>query len=168
MAQQVGTVRGNLQLEDGIRLHKGAHGGAHHVVLRQNPQAVFLVRQAQLRSRAKHATALHAAQLAILNLPAAGQHSTGQSAGNLVAHLVVLGAAHNLAQGALAGIDHAHIEVVAALHGGFLHDLGHHHEFGGHAALLDTLHLDTGEGEHIGHLLSAEALEVNVAGKPIQ
>ena len=129
---------------------------------------MFLIRQTQLGGGAKHAAALHAAQLAVLNLPAAGQHSTGQSAGHLVAHLVVLGAAHNLAQGTLAGIDHAHIEVVAALHGGLLHDLSHHHEIGGHAALLDTLHLDTGEGEHIGHLLSAEALEVNVAGKPIQ
>ena len=163
VTQQVGTVRRDFQLENGISGHKGAHGSTHGVVLRQNPQPVFLVRQPQLRSRAEHTAALDTAQLAVLDFPAAGQHRPGQGAGHFVAHFVILCAADNLAQRALPGVYHADVQVVTALHGCLFHDLSHNHEVGGHAALLDTLHLNTGKGEHIGHLLSAETLQVDVA-----
>ena len=168
MAEQVGAVGGNLELENRIGPHKVAHGSADFIVGGQNPQAVLLVGQTQLRGRAEHAAALYTAQLAVLNLPAAGQYSTGQGAGYLVAYLVVLCTADNLAQGALAGVDHADIEVVAALDGCFLHHLSYYHQIGGHTALLYTLYLNTGEGEHVGHLLCAQTLQVDVACKPVK
>ena len=167
VAQQVRAVRGNLQLKNGVRGHEIAHGRADFVLLWQDPEPVLLVRQTELGGGAEHAVAGHAAQLALLDLPAAGQDGPGQGAGHFIPHLVILRTADDLTQGTLAGVHLAAVQVVAALHRGFLHHSGHHHGIRRDAALVNPLHLNPREGEHIRHLACAESLQVNVSRKPV-
>ena len=63
----------------------------------------------------------------------------------------------------MAGIYHADVEVVTALYGSLLHDLGYHYQICGNTALLNALYLNAGKGEHVGHFLCAESLQVNIA-----
>ena len=109
-----------------------------------------------------------AQHLTLADGPAARQLGPGQGAGYLVAHHIVGGTAHNLAQLAFTRVYLADVEVVAAFHGSFFHDLSHDHQIGGDAALLNALYLNTGKGEHIGHLFGVQTVQIDVVGKPIQ
>ena len=106
--------------------------------------------QAQLIEAAHHAVGLHAPQLALLDLLAAGEGGVVQGHGHHIAGVDVPGAGDNLDGRALAHIQLADPHVVGirvALHS----EDGAHHDIGDLGSpVLGGLHLGAGEGHGLG------------------
>ena len=168
VGKQVRTVGRHFHFHHRIRLDDLGDRRADFQLLRKNPEAVLLVGQPQFGSGAEHAAGFHAAQLAHLDFKVAGQHRSRQGAGNLVPHLVVLRAAHDLVQRA---VSHVHLADLQAVRLGMLFrggHAGHHHVRGVHALLADVFHFNAGKGQHVRHFIHAQAGQVNILGKPVK
>ena len=108
--------------------------------------------QTQLGKAAQHPVGLHAAQLALLDLLAAGEGGLVQGHGDQVAHMDVPGPGDDLDGGLLAHTDLAHPHVVGvgvALHG---QDLTHHHVGDLSAQVVGQFHLGAGQSHGLGKI----------------
>src|SRR5436190_22566305 len=102
MAQQIAAVRRDLDIEDRVFGKKRRDRVADLCLRRENKKAVAVLRKAELAGAAKHSLRLDAAKLARLDLEIADENGARQCERNLVAHLVILRAANNLARLAAA------------------------------------------------------------------
>ena len=108
--------------------------------------------QAQLGKAAQHPVGLHAPELALFDLLAAGQGGLMQGHRDQVAHMDVPGPGDDLDGGLLAHTDLAHPHVVGvgvALHG---QDLTHHHVGGLPAQVVGQLHLGAGQSHGLSKI----------------
>ena len=168
VGKQVRPVGRHFHFHQGIRLDNLGNRRAGFQFLGENPETVLLVGKPQLGGGTEHAAGLHAAQLAHLDFKVAGQHRSRQGAGHLVSHFVVLRAAYDLVQRAVA---HVHLADLQPVRLGMLFrggHAGHHHVWGIHALLADVFHLNAGKGQHVRHFIHAQAGQVNILGKPVK
>ena len=167
VAEQVGAVRCDLDFQKDVVVEQLLHGLPDGSVGRQDHQAVLHVREPDFRSGGEHAARLHAAHLRFTDREAA-EIRAGEAAGHLVADLVILRAADDLAKLAFAGIDLGHLQLVGirVLHG--FHDLRDHDLVRGHAFHLDAFHFDASEGQKLVQFIRRLALEIHMGRKPVQ
>ncbi len=128
---------------------------------------VVLGGQAQLLERAEHTVGQHAAQLALFDLHAAGQHGLVQGHGHQIAHVDVPRAGDDLHRLLPADVELADPHVVAVgvlFHG---EDLARDHVFEALVQSLDGLDLGAGERHFIVELLVGDVVEVNKFVEPI-
>ncbi len=149
VAQQIGPVRGDLHVEHRFRRVKLADRRAGAGFGRQNQQPVGVVGDPEFLPAAKHPLALHAAQLAHLDLEIAREHRSGQRERHLVARLVVLRPADDLARLAGAIIHAADAQPVGVGVRGRFEDLRDHHLVDRRAALLHPLYLHARLGQQL-------------------
>src|SRR5205823_13802242 len=97
MAQQIATIRCDLDLKNRIFRKERRNRLADLCVRRQNQKAVAVFGEAKLARAAKHSLGFDPAKFARLNLEIIRQDRAGKGEGNLVPDLVVLRAANNLA-----------------------------------------------------------------------
>ena len=159
--EAVRAVGGNLKLHTGVVQADGladgfAQGQVTAVFLSEDENAVLHRRgevvggKVQLAQRAEHTVALHAPELALFNLHAAGQSGIVQGCRHHVAGLQVLGAGDNLDILAAAHVHLADPQVVGVgvtLHG--FHP-GHHHIADFAALDFIAFHLGAAHGNRFG------------------
>ena len=126
-------------------------------VFGKDEQAVLTGGQADLGGGAEHAFGFHLAHDGLADGETAGKLGAGKRAGNLVADLVVLRAANDLAESAFAAIDLRDFQAVGVrVLDGFLDlrddDFVRRDAFGN-----DAFDLDTGEGEEVVDFLDGFA-----------
>ncbi len=168
MAEQVGAVRRDLEVEDHIGRLEVAEKSSDWGGGVEDEQARLVVAEAEFPAAAHHAVGLDVAQLSFLDHNAAGQRGAGERQRHLVADLVVLRAADDLARGAAAVIHLADAEPVGVrvLHG--FEDLRDDDLVGVDAAHFDALDLDAGEREQVAQLLDGHVREVEMGFEPGQ
>ena len=128
---------------------------------------VVLGGQAQLLERAEHTVGRHAAQLALFDLHAAGQHGLVQRRGHQIADMDVPRAGDDLHRLLPADVELADPHVVAVgvlFHG---EDLARDHVFEALVQTLDGLDLGAGERHFVVELLVGDVVEVNKFVEPI-
>ena len=152
MAEQIGPVWRDLKLEQHIRIKELFDRSADFRVGGKDQQTILTRRQTDLRSGAKHALRLDLAHDGFIDRKSSGQLGAGQGTWHLVADLVILRAANDLAQRAFTGIHLRDLEPIGirVLHR-FL-DLRDDNFFRAHALRDNALHLNSGEGEKIINL----------------
>lgn len=168
VAEEVGPIGGDLEIEDNIAgddlLERGAglEGGI------ENPEAVGIFADADFFGTAHHAAGGDATEFPFLDGEAAGQGGTGEGQWDLVADFVVLGPADNLACGAAAVIDLADAEAVRiGVRDGLLH-LGDHDEFRLDSDFIDTFHFDAREGEEVAQFGDGAGAEIEMSAEPVE
>lgn len=167
MGEQVGAVRGDLEVEQHVGLYQFTEGCADVGGIGvEDEQASMVVAEAELAAAAHHAEGGDAAQFAFFDLEAAGEFGSREGDGDFVAHFEVLGTADNLTQRALADIDLADREFFRVWMLDGLGDLADDDEVGVDAFLLNAFHFDASEGEQIGELGEGQVGEVDVGGEP--
>ncbi len=164
--EEIGAIRGDFEIEEDIGLDELAEGFADGGGGVEDEEAAVVVGEAELAAAAHHAEGGDAAEFAFFDLEAAGEFGAGEGDGDFIADFEVLGAADDLAVGALADIDLADGEFfgVGVLDGVF--DLTDDDEVGVDAFLLDAFDFDAGEGEEVGELGDCVVAEVDVGGEP--
>ena len=128
---------------------------------------VVLGGQAQLLERAEHTVGRHAAQLALFDLHAAGQHGLVQRRGHQIADVDVPRAGDDLHRLLPADVELAdpHMVAVGVLFHG--EDLARDHVFEALVQTLDGLDLGAGERHFVVELLVGDVVEVNKFVEPI-
>jgi hypothetical protein len=147
VAEQVGAVGRDLEVEDGVALEEFADGRADSCFSRQNEETFGIFAEAELVGAAEHALAFDAAKFADFDGEIAGEFCAGQGERDFVPDLVVLRAADNLARGAGSVVDLADTEAVGlrVLHGFF--DLGDDDVGDGAAGRFEAFDFHAGHGE---------------------
>ena len=166
VGEEVGAVGGDFEVEEDIGLDELAEGFADGGGGVEDEQAAVFIGEAELTAAAHHAEGGNAAEFAFFDLEAAGEFGAGEGDGDFIADFEVLGAADDLAVGALADVDLADGEFfgVGVLDGVF--DLADDDEVGVNAFLLDAFDFDAGEGEEVGELRGCVVAEVEMRLKP--
>ena len=121
---------------------------------------------AQLLIGAAHAVGLDAAQLAGLDVLAAGEVSAVEGDDDQIADLLILRAGDDLDGRALAHFDLTDPHVVAVLVAYHLNDLAHHDVFDLAALAGNGLHLGAGERHFVVELLVRDVAEVDELIEP--
>ncbi len=170
--QAVGLVRGQLDREfQVVQAQVIADVLADRRIFRQFHQAITLFRDAQLLGGAHHALRLDAAQLAGLDFErlavgARRQQRAGLGADRLHARAHVRRAAHDVQQGAGAGIDLAHVQAVGVRVLDHFLDFGHHHVGERRRNRFDLFHFQAGHGQQVGQLIRAH-LRIDDGTEPV-
>ena len=166
VGEEIGAIRGDFEIEEDIGLDELAEGFADGGGGVEDEEAAVVIGEAEFTAAAHHAEGGDATEFAFFDLKAAGEFGAGEGDGDFVADLEVLGAADDLAVGALADVDLADGEFfgVGVLDGVF--DLTDDDEVGVDAFLLDAFDFDAGEGEEVGELGDCVVAEVDVGGEP--
>ncbi|EDY21393.1 hypothetical protein CfE428DRAFT_0638 [Chthoniobacter flavus Ellin428] len=112
VAEQVGPIRRDFEIEHGISREKLGERCADLRLGRQDQQAIFSLGHPEFFSAAHHALRFHAAQFADLDLEIRSQHGAGQGQRHLVAHLVIFRSADDLPRGTAAIIHLAHAQAI--------------------------------------------------------
>ena len=168
VAQQVGAVRGDLDFEQHVVVEEFLHRLADGRVGGEDHQAIDGIDHAEFAGGAEHALRFDAAHLRLADREAAGQRRAGQGAGDLVADLIILRAANDLAELAFAGIDLGDLELVGVRVLDGFHDLRDDDLVRGDALHLDAFDFHAGEGKELVEFLGRFAFEVDVGGEPVQ
>jgi len=112
VGEQVGTIGSDLQVEDDIGWKEIGDGAADGSVWRKDEEALVAFAQTELLRAAHHAVAIDAAEFADLDFEIARKDGTGKGERDFVTGAVVLCAADDLENLAVAGIDGANAEAV--------------------------------------------------------
>src|SRR6202171_4339178 len=97
MAEQIPAVRRDLDVENRVAWEKIDNRGANLCLRRQNQKPRRVFTELQLDCAAKHSFRFDSAKFALLDLQSVRQLRSRQRQRNLVAHLVILRAANDLA-----------------------------------------------------------------------
>ncbi len=165
-AEAVGAVRGQLDLDAGVRQPQILDQGlADRCVVRQFQQAGGIVVQAQLLGRAQHAVGLDAAQLGRLDLQLADLRADHRQRRDQ-ARARVRRATHDLQQLALPGIDLAHLQAIGfgMAHG--IDDACHDHVVEAFAKCGHLFHFQADGGQHRAQFI-ARGGGRDVAAQPV-
>ncbi len=165
-AEAVGAVRGQLDLDAGVRQAQVLDQGlADRRVVRQFQQAGGIVVQAQLLGRAQHAVGLHAAQLGRLDLQLADLRTDHRQRRNQ-ARARIRRTADDLQQLALPGIDRAHLQAVGFRMAHGFNDARHDHVIEAFAQRGHFFHFQADGGQHCTQFI-ARGGGRDVAAQPV-
>ncbi len=165
-AEAVGAVRGQLDLDAGVRQAQVLDQSlADRCVIRQFQQAGSIVVQAQLLGRAQHAIGLDTAQLGRLDLQLANLRADHRQRRNQ-ARTCVRCAAHDLQQLALPGIDLAHLQAVGFRMAYGVDDARHDHVLEAFAQRGHVFHFQADGGQHRTQFIARSAGR-DVAAQPV-
>ena len=168
MAEEIGAIRGDLEVEEGVAFDDLVDGFADGQRAVENPQAAGVFADPEFLAAAHHAEAIDTAELAFFDLETAGQSCAGEGERDFVARFEVLRAANDLARAAAAVIDLADAEFVGiwVLLKGL--DLSDDDLVGSDALLLNAFHLDAREGQEVGELRRGVSAEVEMGLEPVE
>lgn len=168
VAEEVGAVRGDLEVEESVAFDDLVDGFADGQLAVENPQAAGVFADAEFLAAAHHAEAIDTAELAFFDLETAGQSRARESERDFVACFEVLRTADDLARAAAAVIDLADAEFVSirVLLEGL--DLSDDDLVGSDALLLNAFHLDASEGQEVGELRRGVSAEVEMGLEPVE
>jgi len=149
VAEPVGAVRRHFEIEHHVWREQARNGGAGRRGGRQDQQALGILRQAQFLRAAQHSLALDAAQLADLDCKISCQHGPRQGQRDLVAGLVILRPANDLARMPAAVVHAAHAQPVGVRVRVGFENLGDDDVWKIRAARLDRRDLETRAREQL-------------------
>ena len=150
MAEQVGAVRRDFDIENGVVREKFADRGADFRLGRKDEQTGRVLRDPELFRAAKHALRFHAAQFARLDFEIVRQDRARERERHLVADFVILRSANDLARLSAAVIDLADAEPVGVWMLRRSGDLRDDNVLEIRAACFDSFDLHAGKREQFG------------------
>ena len=171
----VGAVGRDLELDDGVVVADDLRHivAGLHALLLHDPQTVLdgvgnvVQRQAELLDGAAHSVGLHAAQLARVDLHAAGQQRAVERDGDEVADLLILRAGDDLNGLILPDVDLTDPHMVGIFMARHLDDAARDHVLQALVRTLDGLDLRAGERHFIVELLVGNVAEVHELIEPV-
>ena len=166
--EAVGAVRRDFQVEHRVgQLQVVGDGSAHRGVVGKDPDAFMVGAEPQLTPRAAHAGARNTAQLRLLDLEVAGEHSPHGRDGKLDSRLDVRRAAHDLHGLARTRVhrDHVHMVGIGMRLAGL--DVAHDHAVERGAEHLDAFDACAREIELVAERLGV-GRHLHVFVKPFQ
>ena len=168
MRKKVGAVRCDLEFKEDIGIKEGFHRNSNRGVLGKDEQAVLAFRETDFLGGGEHAFRFDLAHDGFTDGEIFSQLCAGKAAGNLVANLVVGGAAYDLAESFFTAIDLRDFESIRVRVLNRFLDLGDNNFLGRNAFGDDAFNLDASEGEEVGNLGDGFSGEVEVCGEPVK
>ena len=149
VAQHVGTIRRDLEFQNGVRRKQFLGRFPDRRVGGKNEQTFGILGQCELFGAAHHAVGRHPAQLARLDFEIRTEHRTGQSERDLVPYLVIFRPANNLARltGSVVDLANAQSVGIGMLLAG--KNLRHDHFVGDVAAVFASDHFGAAVGQQL-------------------
>jgi hypothetical protein len=149
VGEEVGAVRGDLEVKDGIGGEEIGDGGADLCLGGEDEEAFVAFAKAELARAAHHAVAIDAAEFADLDFEIAREDGAGERQRDFVADGVIFCAADDLDGLAIAGVHFADAEAVGIRVLGGFEDLGYYDAGDIGAAVVDFFDFDAGQGEEV-------------------
>jgi len=166
--EEVGTIGSDFNFDEGVGIEKVFNGCSDFKGGIENEEAIFFVLESDLGAGGEHAAGIDAPHVTFANLESTGEFGSGETAGDLVPDLVILGSADDLAELTFTGIDLSDFQAVGVgVLDGFL-DFGNHDESALDSDAVETFHFDPGKGEEFADFAKSARAEVEPFFEPIE